>query len=564
MKNFLKLLAKKAKRFSFVTIITFMLGMFFFMSIAPLTITGATTEDTRSPGAIYLNYSGENGVQEGFVPNIMEALLMSVVGSPSRTSNTTADGSGITYKGGAMQALSSYSEVFYDEQPASFVVWAQDQYYQIRSGVSFSAMAAQPNPNETSNYAPGIGSNVLTPIIGLWEYSRNLVYGVYIIILIVIAFLILLRRPLGGQEVITIANSLPSLVISIILVAFSYPICGVFIDVVYLGSNLAYNVLYEGNASPGKELETPVTKYDENGNKIAGEEVDIKMALQPDDPQMSIWTIMNLSGANICNRNAWTSGLTTDKINQTECSFSFIIPKQASNMLLGGVVDKVITGIGDSGLGKFATSILIELILALAMFQTALKLFLNLLNSYLTLSIYPVIAPWVFLSAAIPNNLGKTLNGFFKTLGAASLNLVVIYACFLILVLFGQSAKDNNNGMFGTGEGNHLGDAFNQAGQLQWTPPLLGYSSQQIFDANSLQNGANGGNIITSLLIFGLYMAIPNVSEMIKKFLEVASPFQAMTKSTVGDITNYGKQAAGAIGSGIGAITGNGKLFGSK
>ena len=556
MKNSLSIFFKKTKRLSIVSISTFILASFFFISIAPLSIgavSATISTDQTSPGRIYLNYSGEGGKQEGFVPNLMDALNMSIVGSPDTTSATSLSNSSqntALYQGGAMQAIGSYSEVFYQEQPASFIVWAQDQYYQMRGGMSFAAMAAQVNPNESSNYAPGVGYNVLTPVIGLWEYSRNIVYGVYIIILIVIAFLVLLRQPLGGQEVITIANSLPSIIISIILVTFSYPICGLFIDAVYLGSNFAYNVLIAGTNAPGNGLNTKVTKYDSSGVATT-DKIDIKSALQPDDPQMSIWTVMNLSGSNICNRNGWLSGQTTQQINSKDCSFDFIVPKQATNMLLGGVVDTVVKGISSTGVGQAATSVLIELILALAIFQTALKLFFNLLNSYLTLSIFPIVAPWIFLGAAIPNNLTKTLNDFFKLMGAACLNLIAIYACFLLLVILGQASAGSSSG---------LTDAFNRAGQIGWAPPLLGYSNQQVFDANSIQSGTNGGNIISSLLIFGLYMAIPGISDMIKKFLEVVSPFQEVATKTQADITGVGRQAAATIGTGVSAVSG--KLFG--
>jgi len=555
MKKILSILNKKARRLSFVTIITFMLAFFFFMTLAPLSLYAATS-DQKSAGEIYLNNAGDDGVQVGFIPNTMKALEMAITGTKVSTTTSISNENGNTnttmYKGGALQAITSYSSTFYDEQPASFIVWAQDQYFQIRGGMSFTAMAAQTNPNDTSIFAPGTGYNVLTPIIGLWEYSRNIVYGVYIIVLIVIAFLILLRRPLGGQEVITIANSLPSLVISIILVTFSYPICGLFIDAVYLGSNLAYNVLFTGGSSPGLDLQNKeVVKYDKEGKRITGDETaKLTDVIQPDDPQMSIWTILNLSGANICNRNTMLSGVTSPDAQNVSCSFSFIIPKQASNMLLGGTIDVLVKGLSDSYVGQIASSVLLELILALAMFQTALKLFFSLLNSYLTLSIYPIISPWVFLSAAIPNNLTKTLNDFVKTLGAASLNLIVIYACFLLLIIFGNSAAN-------TGDSN-LSEPFKEAGQIQWVPPLLGYSNEQVFNPNSLQN--KGSNIITSLLVFGLYMAIPNISEMIKKFLEVASPFQQLAQ-TKDDMKKVGTKALSIVGSGAKAIT-EGSLFG--
>lgn len=541
---------KTSKRFSVVTITTFLLGTIFFISVAPLAVFGATA--TRSAGAIFQNVDN----QTGLLPNTTEGLIQMVIGiRNSEATTSSSDGSyNPQYSSGALQAVSNFSQSMYESQPASFIVWAQDQYYQMKGGLSFTAMAAIPNPNETSSYSPGIGYNLLQPIIGLWEYSRNIVYGIYIIILIVLAFVIMLRRPLGGQELVTIANSIPSLIVSIVLVTFSYPICGLFIDAVYLGSNLGYNLLFGSEGSPGYSTNQYAVKYDSNGVKIpsngASNPADdpgltpIKNVLQPDDPQMNIWSIMNLSGSGICGRSDLLAKIGTTNSVGNECSLSMILPQGAKDNAFGKVIDKVLATLTSA---KEATGLLVELILALAVFQTALKLFFSVLNSYLTLSIYPIVAPFVFLGAALPNNLNKTLDGFFKTLGAAALNLIAIYVCFLLLVLFGQTAAGSSTG---------LSSGVSEAGQIKWIPPLLGYTSQQISDANSIQN--NGSNIITTLLIFGLYMAIPNISDMVKKFLEVTSPFQQLSKTT-GDITNVGKQALGAVGTGAKLITG--KLF---
>jgi len=542
MKKILLFLKKTSKRFSVVTITTFLLGTIFFISVAPLAIFGATA--TRSAGAIFQNVDN----QTGLLPNTTEGLIQMVIGirnsESTATNDTTNQNYSPEYTSGALQAVSNFSQSMYESQPASFVVWAQDQYYQMKGGLSFTAMAAVPNPNDTTSYSPGIGYNLLQPIIGLWEYARNIVYGVYIIILIVLAFVIMLRRPLGGQELVTVANSIPSLIVSIVLVTFSYPICGLFIDAVYLGSNLGYNLLFGSESSPGYGLDQPVTKYDSSGNKIADSETEIQNILQPDDPQMSIWSIMSLSGSGICGRSEFLSGTTKSVGN--ECNLTMILPKGAIENPLGQVVDRIVKGTA-SDVAKQATGLLIELVLVLAVFQTSLKLFFSILNSYLTLSIYPIVSPFVFLGAALPGNLNKTLDGFFKTLGAATLNLIAIYICFLLLVLFGQTAVGTSTG---------IKSGISEAGQIKWVPPLLGYTSEQISDLNTIQN--NGENLITTLLIFGLYMAIPNISDMIKKFLEVSSPFQQISKTT-GDITNVGKQALGAVGTGAKLITG--KLF---
>jgi hypothetical protein len=444
--------------------------------------------------------------------------------------------------GGAVFEVAKLSDTLYQMQPASFIVWAQDQYYQVREGVSFTALAA--DPQDTTYYSPGIGYNILQPVLGLWQWSRNIVYGFYIIILIAIAFLILLRQPMGGQEIVTIANSIPSVIISMVLVTFSYALCGLFIDAIYLGSNVVYNFLFTSQGAPGYELVNPsagdaiqVPKWTIHGVNNS-DTTDIKNVLQPDDPQMSIWNIFSLTKVNVCNT-----------LNSpTKCSFSYLVPKAAQNNIIGQTIATVLSLADQVNVGNA----LIELILALAVFQTAFKLFFILLNNYLVLSFYPVIAPFIFLGAALPSNTNKTLNDFFKTLGGASLSFIVLYALFLLLVIFGYSAADSST---------QLGGAFNQAGQIKWVPPLLGYTEEQIFGATTINN--NGYNVITSLLVFGLYMATPNVLEMVKKFLEVNSPFQALSQTSK-DITDVGKKAVGTVSTITSLLSGRGGLFGSK
>lgn len=548
-KNLISFLSK-FKSFPLVSVITFTLATLFLLAIAPLHVMGSgTTSSTRdkSPLDVYtLNYS--EGKWDGWMDTVVKSMSEYITGPKEDTTigSTSYNQINLPYvaEGGAVFEIARVTDTLYEMQPASFIVWAQDQYYQVREGVSFTTLAA--DPQDSSIYAPGIGYNVLQPVLGLWQWSRNIVYGFYIIILIAIAFLILLRQPMGGQEIVTIANSIPSVIISMVLVTFSYALCGLFIDAIYLGSNVVYNFLFTSEGSPGYELINhdagsgpQIPKWAEFGENVS-DTTDLKNVLQPDDPQMSIWNIFSMTTVNVC--NTWNS--------PTKCSFEYLVPKAAQNNLIGQGIAVVLNLADNDKLG--IGNALIELILALAVFQTAFKLFFTLLNNYLILSFYPIIAPFVFLGAALPSNTNKTLNDFFKTLGGASLTFIVLYAMFLLLVIFGYSAA---------GSETQLSSAFSQAGQIRWTPPLLGYTQGQIFDATTINN--NGKNIVTSLLVFGLYMATPTVLEMVKKFLEVNSPFQDISR-TGKDITDVGKKAMGTVSTITGLLTGKAGIFSSK
>ncbi len=533
IKTALKRISNKINKRTIIWISTFVLISIFFAAVVPATPQAVETSEA-SAYRVWSIY-GVDDLSHGVAAN----LTGDADWSQTQVDVSTDPVQALYNNYGAVGQLAKISDSFYQTQPASFIVWAQDQYYQIQGGASFTALAAEANPNDSAVYAPGIGYNILQPVQGLWQVSRNLVYGVLIIILILIAFLILLRRPLGGQEMVTVVNSMPGIVLTIILVTFSYAICGLFIDGIFIGSNVAYNLLIGGEDSPGYNLKLEkVNKVDIFANP-GSDEIPLTQALQPDDPQMSIWHVFNLGGSNVCNR---VTSSATGATGETKCSYAYLVPATAQNNIIGMALAKVVETLDATGI----TNGLIELILALAVFQTAFKLFFILLNDYLTLSFYPIVAPIVFLGTAMPGQAMKTIDGFVKTLGAASLNFIVIYACFLLLVVFGHTAVDSNN---------QLADPIKNAGQIKWVPPLLGYSQKQIYDSSTLNN--NGANIITSLLVFGLYMAIPNVTEMIKKFLEVSSPFTELAK-TGKDITDVSKKAMGLVGMGTQMLGGKG------
>jgi hypothetical protein len=332
-----------------------------------------------------------------------------------------------------------------------------------------------------------------------------------------------------------------------VLVTFSYALCGLFIDAIYIGSNVVYNFLFNSPGAPGYELvskplddqvQVPTWKTWTVAGRTSGESVPISQVLQPDDPQMSVWSIFSLTNVNVCKMT------TSDR----QCSLSFLVPVAAKNNFIGVAIEAVMNLTENNIVGTVSNG-LIELILSLATFQTAFKLFFTLLNNYLTLSFYPIIAPFIFLGAALPSQTGKTIGNFFKTLGNAALSFIVLYALFLLLIIFGYSAVDSTSS---------LGQSFNQAGQIQWVPPLLGYTEEQIFDGTTFNN--NGANMITSLLVFGLFMATPNILAQVKKFLDVANPFQEVAR-TGSDISQVSKRALGTVGQGVKIIKGAAGIF---
>ncbi len=83
-------------------------------------------------------------------------------------------------------------------------------------------------------YAQGIGYSALTPTLRIWKAFRNISYFLFIIIFIVVGFMIMFRAQINPQTVVTIQAALPKMVLSLILITFSYAIAGFVIDMIYL------------------------------------------------------------------------------------------------------------------------------------------------------------------------------------------------------------------------------------------------------------------------------------------------------------------------------------------
>src|SRR6185369_5532352 len=90
------------------------------------------------------------------------------------------------------------------------------------------------HPFAQTAYAQGLGFSSLSPILGLWKIFRNIAYFFFIVIFVFIGFMIMIRSKIGSQAAVTVQQALPKLVVSLILVTFSYAIAGLLLDLMYL------------------------------------------------------------------------------------------------------------------------------------------------------------------------------------------------------------------------------------------------------------------------------------------------------------------------------------------
>ncbi len=73
-----------------------------------------------------------------------------------------------------------------------------------------------------------------TSIQDFWTVMRNFAYVIFVVVIIVFAFMIMFRVKISPQVVVTVQSALPKIAITLILVTFSYAIAGLLIDLMYV------------------------------------------------------------------------------------------------------------------------------------------------------------------------------------------------------------------------------------------------------------------------------------------------------------------------------------------
>jgi len=82
--------------------------------------------------------------------------------------------------------------------------------------------------------AQGFGFGALSPVQKVWKGSRDVMYGLFIVVIIAFAFMIMFRMKISPQVVVTVQSALPRILITLILITFSYAIAGFMVDLIYV------------------------------------------------------------------------------------------------------------------------------------------------------------------------------------------------------------------------------------------------------------------------------------------------------------------------------------------
>jgi hypothetical protein len=311
-------------------------------------------------------------------------------------------------------------------------------------------------------HAQGIGFRALNPVLEIWKGFRNVVYILFVFIFILIGFMIMFRAKINPQTVVTIEAALPKIVITLLLVTFSYAIAGLMVDLIYI-------ILYFA-----------VGVFSLAGLIVAGSSGDVIDLILTRNP----FTFVYIKGENIL-------------ISGPAQSLQNLI-----NDILGPNWDQTIAEATRLNL----VGELVKLILSVAVLFSLFKLFFSLLMSYLGIILSVIFAPFQLLFNALPGN-----NAFLSWLKNLFANIIVFPAVAILFMLAAVLVGPFGENFYHISEDVGFYPAI-QGTEEAWVPPFL--------VVHEGQSGPNATNF-QALIALGMIMMAPQVVTMIKKALKV-------------------------------------------
>jgi hypothetical protein len=430
----------------------------------------------------------------------------------------------VNYPGSFMGTAGNLIAFPYSHPPASGVYWA---YTGLQNAGFIPKTYA----------AEGIGMSVIKPYAEIWKAFRDFSYIILVIILVAIGFMIMFRMKLNPQTVISIENALPRIVVTLILITFSFAIAGFLIDLMYvvmatgIGVVSRGNIFYNAGEFQNKYLSAKMFQLGDG--LIPGELTKLGdlgflfymgnqlLAIFPAVINGLLRLIFGWVGTYFIYRAARNSPLyeatnMADDLAISGLGFGGSLGKLPGTFLkiLGSTAFLIIGGILGSAL---VPQLLLGLLFLMTVFFLVFRLFSLLFKAYIEIIIMIMFAPIILLINAIP---GKNVFSFwFKNLIANLITFPVVILIFCIGFVIGNTitAKDTTF----------------------WTPPFIG----------GIDN-----NAFAVLIAMGLLFMTPQIVKMIKELLGVKGvplDFSLMT---------FFGGAGSVAGGGLGLLTQYGSL----
>lgn len=345
----------------------------------------------------------------------------------------------------AVGSIASYIDTMYANPPATTMEYA----YDLLHNAGFVKPA----------YAQGIGYSGLMPLLPIWKAFRNISYIILVFIMVVLGFMIMFRMKVDAQTAISIQSALPGIIITLVLITFSYAIVGLLIDLMYFLILAIISIFHQsGILLDTKFLSGEIFQMEEQSAREFYLNSNI----------VSLWTTV------------WSKENFEALPNALVTLDWFSSVHEADNWLKaasGSIVGFVFVNIGGGIIMYFLT--------AMALLFTFVRLLFMFINAYIQIILATILAPFYLMLGAIPGR-SAFQNWFLGLVG----NLIIFPAATALFIIGNSLSALALSGEYGT----------------IWSPPFIVGPTAE----------GNATNILVGLIGLGIILLTPGILSTLK------------------------------------------------
>ncbi len=321
-------------------------------------------------------------------------------------------------------------------------------------------------------YAQGLTYSRMLPTLPLWKVFRDISYMLLTLVMLAIGVIIAFRAKINPQTVASAENTIPNIIVTLLLITLSFPIATLIIDFMYV--MIAAGIRIIGPAIPGETVEH--IQNNVNSLTTGGPFILLdKMVFQPLAP--------------ISEQVGWQGALGTLLGTVVGGATMAVFPPAVLLPFLGSFIGSWIHT-GEADLFAALSPIFIILIF-LVLFFAFFRIFFMLLSAYIQILMFIIFGPIILLLNALPGN--NTFSYWWKNIAGNMLAFVIT----AILVYLGYGV---------------MKIAVETEGF--WAPPFIGLRN----------SGAFVSRMSSGLIALGILLGIPTFVKMVKEKLG-AKPF---------------------------------------
>jgi hypothetical protein len=332
------------------------------------------------------------------------------------------------------------------------------------------------------SYAQGVAHSRLLPILPIWKVFRDIAFVLLTIIMLLIGLMIMFRAKVNPQTVASVENTIPKLVVTIILIWLSFPIAALIIDLMYVLIVAGIGLI--GNAVGDTNLDQAI-----KSSTTGGLGALFVKTMTPS----SEFIKLGLPGI-IGSIGGFASAGKLQQLFHLDPNF---IVKFVSGLLGAAVAGKLS---GGNSIMQMLSPIYVLCIL-LILFFSIFRIFFMLLSAYIQILISVIFAPLFLLLNALPGK--DTFSSWIKGLITNILSFVITAIMLYLSWAIASLIKDVSF----------------------WTPPFI-------------IQGAGAPEMAIGMISIGVVILIPQVIEMTKQALSVKTTFQVGPGTMLQPITS--------------------------